>query len=113
LVRALKGSLGNLNTCSELLGERFFLLRIDPWQQKLGEDTMRKIVISLAALGVLGIAVPYAAPAMAEETVIMHRHGEGLMHRHGEGLMHRHSDRTILIRHRDHDHDRGFGRDRY
>jgi len=35
---------------------------------------MQKIIVALAALATLGIALPYAAPAKAEKTVII-KHG--------------------------------------
>ena len=59
------------------------------------ERTMRKIVLSLAALAAVSFVVPYAAPAKAEDTVIVHRHGDD-WHRH------HHHHKTVIIKH---DHD--------
>jgi hypothetical protein len=56
---------------------------------------MRRIILSLAALGILGFAAPYAAPAKAEDIVVGHRHGEDV-HRH------HHYHRAVIIKH---DHD--------
>jgi len=52
---------------------------------------MRKIIVALAALAALGVALPYAAPAKAEKTVI-------IKHRHHDHMWHPHH-RTVVIRH--------------
>jgi len=57
---------------------------------------MRKIILELAALATVGIALPYAAPAKAEETVIVkHRHHEWHPHHH----------KTVIIKHEHHEHE--------
>jgi hypothetical protein len=56
---------------------------------------MRKIALSLASLAALGLVAPYVAPAKAEDTVIVHRHGDD-MHRH------HHHHNAVIIKH---DHD--------
>ena len=61
---------------------------------------MRKIVVTLAALAAIGLTLPYAAPAKAEETVIIHKH----RHHVFVPLPHR-SEKTVIIRH-GHDYDR-------
>jgi hypothetical protein len=53
---------------------------------------MRKIVLTLAALAIVGFAAPYAVPAKAD-TVVIHRHHH----------WHPHHDNTVVIKH---DHDR-------
>lgn len=55
---------------------------------------MRKLILSLAALAALGVVMPYAAPAKAETVII---------HRHGDRFFHPHHDRTVIIKHHDHD----------
>jgi hypothetical protein len=57
------------------------------------EATMRKIVVSLAALAALSFALPYAAPAKAD-IVVVHRHH----HHHWSHPQHQ----TVIIKH---DHD--------
>jgi murein DD-endopeptidase MepM/ murein hydrolase activator NlpD len=53
---------------------------------------MRKIIFSLAALAALSFALPYAAPAKADE-IVVHRH-----HHH-----HWHHHNTVIIKHDHHD----------
>jgi hypothetical protein len=55
---------------------------------------MRKIVLSLAALAALILVIPYAAPAKADETVIVH-HGDGDWHHHRH-----HHHPVVVIKHR-------------
>jgi hypothetical protein len=92
----------SLNIRSEVFLERFLFLRIIAASEKLKEITMRKFILSLAALAALGFVVPYAAPAKAEDTVVIHRGGDRDMHRH-----HRDHHKVIIIKrdhHGDHDH---------
>jgi hypothetical protein len=56
------------------------------------ELTMQNIMLSLAALAALTFTVSFAAPALAEKTVIIKHH-----HHYW-----RHHDRTVIIHH---DHD--------
>jgi hypothetical protein len=49
---------------------------------------MRKFILALAALGSLGLVVPYAAPANADPVVIVHHH-----HHH-----HHHHGKTVVIK---------------
>jgi hypothetical protein len=88
----------SLNSRSEVFLERFFLPRIITASEKLKETTMRKFILSLAALAALGFVVPYAAPAKAEDTVVIHRGGDRDMHRH------HHHKKVIIMKHGDHDH---------
>ena len=60
---------------------------------------MRKFILSLAALAALGFVVPYAAPAKAEDTVVIHRDGDRDMHRH-----HRDHHKVVIIKRDHHDH---------
>jgi hypothetical protein len=55
---------------------------------------MRRIVLSLAALAALSFVVPYAAPAKAEDKVIIH-HG-------GDWHHHSHHHKTVIVKHHDH-----------
>ena len=55
---------------------------------------MRKIILSLAALAVLSFSVPYAAPAKAEDAIVV-RHDDWHHHRHH----HHHHDDAVIIRH--------------
>lgn len=57
---------------------------------------MRKIMLALAGLATLGIALPYAAPAKAEKTVI-------IKHRSHDRMWHPHH-RTVIIKHERHEH---------
>jgi hypothetical protein len=61
---------------------------------------MRKLVLSLAALGALGLVVPYAAPAKAEDTVVIHRHGD-----RDRDMARHHHKKVIIIKKDHHDHD--------
>jgi hypothetical protein len=54
---------------------------------------MQKIVLSLAALAALSFAMPYAAPAKAEE-VVVHHGGDWHHHHHWH-----HHDKTVIIKH--------------
>lgn len=56
---------------------------------------MRKLVLSFAALAAIGLIAPLAAPANAEETVIVHKH-----HHHFFPPPHHH-DKTVIIKHND------------
>jgi hypothetical protein len=56
---------------------------------------MRSFILSLAAVAALGLIVPYAAPAKAEETVVV-RHGD-------HGWRHHHHDKVVVIKHHRHD----------
>ncbi len=56
---------------------------------------MRSFILSLAALAALGLVAPYAAPAKAEETVVV-RHGD-------HGWRHHHHDKVVVIKHHRHD----------
>lgn len=60
---------------------------------------MRRFILSLAAVAALGLVVPYAAPAKAEETVVV-RHGD-----HGDHgwRHHRDHDKVVVIKHHRHD----------
>jgi len=53
---------------------------------------MQKLILSLAALSALALVVPYAAPAKAEDKVIIHKH-------------HHHHHKVVIIKHPHHDHD--------
>jgi hypothetical protein len=64
---------------------------------------MRKLVLALAALGAIGVAMPFAAPAYAASTVIIHKH---IMHKHRHVYdvvpprpLHHHHSKTIIIKH--------------
>ena len=58
---------------------------------------MRRFILSLAAVAALGLVVPYAAPAKAEETVVI-RHGDhGWRH-------HRDHDKVVVIKRHRHDY---------
>lgn len=70
---------------------------------------MRKIVLSLAALAAMAIAIQYAGPAQAEETVIVKKRHDrdwnmGPRHEHYWNMGPRH-DKTVIIKrgHRDMD----------
>ena len=56
---------------------------------------MRSFILSLAVVATLGLVVPYAAPAKAEETVVV-RHGD-------HGWRHHHHDKVVVIKHHRHD----------
>ncbi len=58
---------------------------------------MRKFILSIAALAALGFVVPYAAPAKAEDTVVIHRGGDR------DRDFHRHHHKVVIIKH-GHDH---------
>ncbi len=61
---------------------------------------MRKLILSIAALAAFGLAVPYASSAKAEDTVVIHKHGDR------DRDMHRHHHGVVVIKHsHDHDHD--------
>jgi hypothetical protein len=69
----------------------------------------RRIVLSLAALAAMAIAIPYARPARAEETVIVKKRHEhfwntGPRHEHFWNMGPRY-DKTVIIKrgHRDMD----------
>jgi hypothetical protein len=63
------------------------------------EVAMRKVMLSLAALAAISLVVPYAAPAKAEETVIVkHRH------HHVWNYGPHHGKTVIIKRHHDHEH---------
>jgi hypothetical protein len=58
---------------------------------------MQKLILSIAALAAVAVIVPYAAPAHAEDTVVIKKH-----HRHFMPVEHHH--RTVVIkRHVDRD----------
>jgi hypothetical protein len=57
---------------------------------------MRKIILSLAALAVIGVAIPYAAPAKADPILVV-RH-------HDRNWHPRHHDNVVIIKHHDQDH---------
>jgi hypothetical protein len=61
---------------------------------------MQKLILSIAALALVGVAVPSVSPAHAEDTVVIKKH-----HRHFLPVEHHH--RTVIIKkeHRDHDAD--------
>jgi hypothetical protein len=61
-------------------------------QKALKEITMQKLILSLAALSALALVVPYAAPAKAEDKVIIHK-------------PHHHHHKAVIIKHPHHDHD--------
>jgi hypothetical protein len=61
-------------------------------QKALKEITMQKLILSLAALSALALVAPYAAPAKAEDKVIIHKH-------------HHHHHKVVIIKHPHHDHD--------
>jgi hypothetical protein len=68
--------------------------------QTQGKRTMRKIILFVVAFATLGLVMPYAAPARAEDNIVVHRDGDH--HRH------RHHHNVIVIKksgHHDHDHD--------
>jgi hypothetical protein len=67
--------------------------------RNLKEVAMRKVLIALAALAALGVVVPNATPAKADETVVVKHH-----HQHLWNYGPRH-DKTVIIKHRDHDHE--------
>ena len=58
---------------------------------------MQKLILSIAALAVAAMIVPYAAPAQAEETVVIkkreHRHFLPVEHHHRTVVIKRHVDR--------------------
>jgi Ni/Co efflux regulator RcnB len=56
---------------------------------------MRKLVVALAALAVVGLAVPMSVPAEAAKTVIIKK---------GRHHHHHHADK-IIIKKRGHHHD--------
>ena len=57
---------------------------------------MRKIILTLAALAAIGIVMPYAAPAMADDVVI-HKHRDHFMP--PPPIAHHDHDRTVIIKH--------------
>jgi len=61
---------------------------------------MRKALLTLAALAMLGFVVPNATPAKADETVVIKHHHHHLWNDYGP----RH-DKTVIIKHHDHDHE--------
>jgi hypothetical protein len=78
-------------------------------QLEQGDRNMRRIVLSLAALAAMAIAIPYAGPAQAEETVVVkkrHDHfwNAGPRHEHYWNMEPR-RDKTVIIKrgHRDMD----------
>jgi hypothetical protein len=78
----------SLNICSELFPERFVFLRIVvDWKPPIWRIPMRKLILALAALGSLGLLVPYAAPANADPAVIVHHHHH-----------HHHHGKTVIIK---------------
>jgi Ni/Co efflux regulator RcnB len=70
-------------------------------QKALKEITMQKLILSLAALSALALVVPYAAPAKAEDKVIIHKH-HGDMDRDRN---YHHHHKVVIIKHPHHDHD--------
>jgi hypothetical protein len=59
---------------------------------------MKKLILSIAALAAVAVIAPYAAPAHAEDTVVIKKRE----HRHFLPVEHHH--RTVVIkRHVDHD----------
>ena len=61
---------------------------------------MRQVLVALAALAALGVVVPNATPAKADETVVVKHHH----HQHLWNYGPRH-DKTVIIKHHDHDHE--------
>jgi hypothetical protein len=89
-----------LNICSELFLERIFSQGIIDAAGGFKELTMRKLVLSFAALAAFGLAIPYAAPAMADPIIVVHHrrpHPVIVMPHH-----HRYYDHssTVIIKHR-------------
>jgi hypothetical protein len=82
----------NLNNRSELFQERFVLVRIIvALENTIRRNTMRKIILSAAALAVLGLtAVPFAAPAKADPLIVIGQH-----HHHHHDHDH---DKTVIIK---------------
>jgi hypothetical protein len=80
----------SLNNRSELFPERFVLVRIIvALENTIRRNTMRKLILSAAALAVLGLtAVPFAAPATADPLIVVGGH-----HHH-----HHDRDRTVIIK---------------
>lgn len=58
---------------------------------------MQKLILSIAALAVVAVIVPYAAPAQAEDTVVIKKH-----HRHFMPVE-RHHRAVVIKRHMDRD----------
>jgi len=103
-----------MNVCSVNYLELLARLCIDAGNCiNLGDTTMRKIVLALAAVGALGLALPVVAPANArEEGKIVIRTGDRHHERHWdrgrhEGRFERHRFSKVVIikrrHHRDHD----------
>jgi hypothetical protein len=53
---------------------------------------MRKFILSVAAIAVLAMAVPFTAPAQADAIIVGGHHHHSWHHDH---------DRTVIIKHRD------------
>lgn len=61
---------------------------------------MQKIILALGAVAVLGVTLPLATPANAEDKTVIVKHG----HHHDWDMHHHH--KTVIIKHgHDHDHD--------
>jgi len=56
---------------------------------------MRKITLALAALGALGVAIPYAALA---DTVIIHKHRHPIYNEVVPPPFHHHHKKTVIIK---------------
>jgi hypothetical protein len=84
----------SLNNRSELFPERFVSVRIIvALENTIRRNTMRKLILSAAALAVLGLtAVPFAAPATADPIVVVGGHHHHWHHDH---------DKTIIIKKQD------------
>ena len=65
-------------------------------QKAFKEIMMQKLILSLAALAVLGVALPYAAPAKADPVVIVRHHHDWHPYWH-----HHDHDHTVIIKHHD------------
>jgi hypothetical protein len=66
------------------------------------EMTMKKFALALPALAALSLAASFAAPAQAEEKVIIHRdHRDHHPHHYWH---HPHHDKTVIIKEHEH-HD--------
>jgi hypothetical protein len=61
---------------------------------------MQRVILSIAALALIGAAVPAVTPASAEETVVIHKH-----HRHFLPMERHHEGKTVIIKKHGEDRD--------
>jgi len=60
---------------------------------------MRKLVLSFAALAAIGMVVPYAAPAKADSTIIIHKHRHRRIYNEVPPFHRHHDGKTVIIKH--------------